>query len=586
MLRILFAIILLQKNEANILYTETEFPKTKAFLKTLESTEKFNYVQYLKIGTFNYSDEIMSYLKSPKTIVSREEQLNYLNLPKLRYRTSLKYYFNFHYMVVILIEQIMGSTFPYTFIYNMTAFSIQKVIVVFIANSPSNEYEQVFDFMYYREFVNVIYFDIESFEKNGTFLTFTRFPDYKIYSTSSFVREDLTNIKGKYLKILCTTQTTFSVCEQKNNITYGYGRFYHMAATFAQFVHGNVDLIYRQEDKMGVNITHDIRTYLNGFSNLEYLEEYPILSENSSYPVGMLTFHMAIPKSHLIDPKYYLVKPFDWTLWLSSLAYVIFGSTALYYTFKSIGRIKSYWLISNQLFRTLMAQSFTSPIQGVQMTGIYTLAFLVGFVITVWYSAILGSLLTTNLYEPQVRTLDDMRRIGMKYVHKQTDYYMENYMSGYKETRDLAVSVPAEEYLEFTKIHNSSAAIMLMSSLFEFPDIYQYYIKSDHILEYLFHRVEFIYSSNFWTARYDTHIRNVVDSGLYDYWLRNYDIYKAGFYRMLEPQEPEQFLRILDINFFKYPFLVLFIGLTAGGLVFLFEITIFKNINLMILVKK
>lgn len=196
-----------------------------------------------------------------------------------------------------------------------------------------------------------------------------------------------------------------------------------------------------------------------------------------------------------------------------------------------------------------------------------------GFMITTWYSAILGSLITTNLYDPQIRTLDDMRKANMKYVYQMPKSEIEM-LSFYNETSDLSIYLNSAERKKYLKsLQSFTAGVISYTVMMDFPKIYEHYVLSDFVLEYYYLKAEFNTYSRIYTLKFNEYLGLIHASGLYLYWKRNYDLYDESFFSFFFVPRNLKKLRVLDLNFFVYPFAWILGGLLVASYVFFAEIS-------------
>lgn len=409
--------------------------------------------------------------------------------------------------------------------------------------------------------MNVIYLDLETFDNQ--FLTFRTFPEFQILRTSVLEIENVSNIRANNFKILCSEALLLSTCIKEKNKTLGYGRVFQLVNAFGKYVNGAIEIT-------SGNI-YDIKSQIKGSSSSQYLNSFPKLMEYQSIPIESFLMLIILPKANLIDSKLYLLKPFSWNLWLACFGYIIFGSTLLTITFSIIRQNANFWIFSNQLLRSLLSQSFSDPINGLQMSVIYILALLMGFIIFTFYSAILGSFITTNLYEKQIVSLEDMRKVNMKLVHSYDPKVIGTYM-GYNEIKDFAVHLTNKEYIQTALNLNSTTGFLMPSNLFEFDIFKNKYKVSDFVLEQTFVRLEWNFANFIFKERFDKFITLSKDTGLYNYWSKKYDLYKIGKSKIIVKSESYSLLRVLDLNFITYPIFVLMSGLIISGIVFVFEV--------------
>lgn len=299
----------------------------------------------MKIGNFSNCDEIIRFLNLPKIIVNQNSSINYLNFQKYYYNgyqiKTLKYYFHRNSLVIILFNYI---ELPIRFIFEMIEFTINQIII-FISENPTNIIKDLKDF-HKNLFTNVIYIDLENFENTQKFTSFQRFPQFHSFSSSTFIKEDFSNLKGHKFRILCETNFLFSRCRQNGRKNFGYGRYFNLVYEFGKFINAT-NVIYTDVYKKDTEI--EMRTNLKGLMNKQIVELYPSFTEFISYPIEKNFIHIAIPRSKLINTKYYIINPFSAGILLLCLSYILYASIIITLTLSFIKRKGLFWKIFNQI---------------------------------------------------------------------------------------------------------------------------------------------------------------------------------------------------------------------------------------------
>lgn len=157
--------------------------------------------------------------------------------------------------------------------------------------------------------------------------------------------------------------------------------------------------------------------------------------------------------------------------------------------------------------------------------------------------------------------------------------------SNYHVVKEIIVNLTEDEVQESFNTANSSYGTIFPSTSWEVSILqFKYFKITDFQLESAF--MSFMLPLNsIYKDRLKRFIHLIQDTGLYNYWKSRiaYELYI--FEEGEKPRrriivENEETLRILDINFFIYPFLFLIILLMFAFVVFLMEIfwKLLKNI--------
>lgn len=233
------------------------------------------------------------------------------------------------------------------------------------------------------------------------------------------------------------------------------------------------------------------------------------------------------------------------------------------------------WILTSTILRATLSQSFPWSPEGVISYSVIILILVFGYIITTWFSTLLGTFITINLYEPQIKSLKDMRIARMKFVHPYRNENIEG-MDNFNISSDLAEFVSEDEFEEILNSNQSSFGVLLEN--FGYDLVYKNYIIMDFIMDYNFMSLYLGYNP-LYNSRINDYITIVKDTGLFDYWNKNYDLYKNGFVKLTSKPLNYKFLRVLDLHFFNYPFKGLIWSLVASTFVFFVEFAIFVYIK-------
>lgn len=408
--------------------------------------------------------------------------------------------------------------------------------------------------------------------------TFEIFPKFLITSSSQFKKENMSNFKGMLLNVVCNHQWLYSLCLRINNNIYGFGRMFHIINTFIEFINATADWTIEQNNEFGHYYQmekFDLWTKLKVATVKDSIAMYPFINEMYSNSLENYDILLIVPKAKFIESFLYIVKPFTLSLWLSLLGYLTYGSVILSLAIYLIYKDLEVWTIFDQLLRTLISQSYIRPFKGPIFSIIYMLAMIFGFIVTIWYSALLGSFLTTYLREPQISTLPELIESKTKIMSSSNHI---NSTSGYNNIKDSLFFIP--KYETSFKLFNSnySFGYFIPSMTWEISSLSDNYFAIKHFyLERSF--VRFILPIHgIYKQRFNRFVDIIKDTGLYEFWKRQlyYEWRYFGEELPIEMNQhrniPEDHKRILDVKYFVYPFSFLVISCILGVVLFILEI--------------
>lgn len=483
------------------------------FLSNLQSSDNLDSIYIFKINNSIFCDKILESITLPKITVQDGFGMNYLNLPRYQLFNSFKYYFNREFMTILIAEKI-----EYNFLHNellkeIIWYSKDKIFVIITDRYFSNTLN-LLEALQKEYFLNVIYIDVESFQYSKEFITFESFSYFKLKLETTFKKETVSNLQNFPVKVACIFQFPFSYCVERDGKDFGIGRMFHLITNFVSFLNGSLKLI--TEDGFE---RIDLWTKMKSATLNDTLRMFPLDCELFSRILENYDILIIIPKSKYIKGFLYVIKPFSLQLWLLCFVYLIYASAASGLAFYIIKKDIKFWTIFDHVLRAILSQSYPNPLPGFYMNIIYLLAMIMGFVMTIWYSTLLGSFFTTFIREPQILTLTELKESNVKIV---PGGGFINTTTGFDQIKDSLILLPEFEKLLALTTANSSYAHLIPSTTWEvslllpnFTVIKEFYLERSHVRFMLP-----LYS--IFKHRLDRFIDLVQDTGLYIYWKRQF----------------------------------------------------------------
>lgn len=562
-----------------LLNLTSNLPRTIRFLKALEASESPSYINVIRFENHSSAVELLNELDQPKIVLDNSslvmekgaiKGLNYLNLPFNHSNIqTLKFYFNRSVLTVISIDKVLKL--PWDLINRLLVFTKLSTILIISGNEDSQELNKTMSTFYKSLFINVLHLDIGTFEDTQMITTYESFPKYQLVSRHKFKKDEVNNIRMKEISVAFLRTPPYSFYINRNNTKEVAGIIGHFYKEFVRFVNGTL-----------IEDIRNGRTLSNASSSLDFVANsavvslatfvklYPTTTEIFSDDIDFSDILVLIPKAKPIEKKLYLVKIFAPGIWISTLFFIFYAS-AILSAYEVITRKKTtFWRTFCQLFRSSLGQSFPYPTTFNMLSMFYMITVFFGFILTVWFSAILGSFVTTTLIDKQARTLEDLRMQNIKIAIQTKNRDLEMFY-GFNEIQDLtvnrkiqdedAVLVPSDVW------HYAIAPVMFKKSG------ERQYIKSDIIVERAFLRVPLPYQINsIYKSRINRFIGLIKDYGIYLHWhgIVPWEIYEYQG-KPYYARDEECSVHVLQLDFLVYPFWVWSIGLIFSCISFLLE---------------
>ncbi|KAH8371449.1 hypothetical protein KR093_007515, partial [Drosophila rubida] len=297
----------------------------------------------------------------------------------------------------------------------------------------------------------------------------------------------------------------------------------------------------------------------------------------SSVTLYLLKDYIIVPHARPIASHLYFGRPFAWILWLAVIATVVYGMLMLYVSNGSdrseIG-LHLLWSLCHILF---ISQSRLTAFNWQQWT-IHFIMILSGFILTNLYVAMLSSMLTSGLFEPQLNTLQDLKY--SPYPLLVDDYYIDFLKQ--------IVSLPSE--VKNRMVMATSAN--LFKARTDLNTSYMYFAYEDR-LEAALYQQNLLKVPRFkkipesfmdglmalplapslpYQSLFNTYLRRIFECGVWhklksDSWMDTID---SGIYKLMRDDEVER--KPFDLSFYLFVFILWAVGLTLAGLCLLMEL--------------
>lgn len=555
------------------------FPHTTEFLRTLLADEKPDYVNIIKIGNCSTFHELLSTFDLPKTITDTNNLeisfengyhrligFNFLNFPQYDKILTLKYYFKRSFLSVIFVDKISPNLVIH--IEWLLLFSRLSTVVIISNNEGDQLLESVMEALHSKNFINVLYLNVGRFEEEQLFTTYDSFPGFKLASRQTFDKQEINNIMKKEVSVGLIESQPYCIYDREKKDASGI--MVHFYKNFVQFVNGTfLRKMYGKLETGHSLIGHDFAITLPFMPLSFYKDLYPVSMEICSDDIDFTDLILIIPKAKPMKKELYLVKIFSIDIWILTLTVVFFAS-GCFAMYEMITRQRvTFWRTFGQVFRSSLGQSFPWPSTIHSSSIFFLMCLLFGFILTLWFNAILGSFVTSTLYDKQPKSVEDLRRQNIK-IQISTQYN-PHLFKNFKELEDLAV------YGEYRKDQENASLILghtlnlLRNTKYARETSNMSYIQSDFVVERSFLR-SFLKIDSFYKDKVNRFIGLIKDRGLFQRWcdLANKEFSDTQDYKPRSVQDSS--IQVLQLEFFLYPFCVWAMGLFLSCIVFLFEI--------------
>lgn len=566
--------------------------KLQSFISSLLSFDTFSFVNIFYFNTKSDLEIFQSTTKLPRMIFNMIPDIYEIEIWGLHFNGSNEIVFqtlNFDFKMfsIIILNQQSGFDENSTFLYPMDFQGDSKLLVIFEDNIDF----EVTELFIEMGLLNLIFISAKSFDENQEFFTFEIFPTFKIKSnkfTSSrgdpYINHGM-NFRGNEISVVCPNDVPNCIYQLSN--TGGIPRFsgimLNILLDFQTFTNSNLKIFFEPQLK---------------FEGLDYFDKYDIFamtvflpphkrySENymnfhlSSYPLEMLNIFAVVPSAKTLDPWLYPFEPFSIEIWMA-LTVLVFYTTFLI----KLSNLEDC-LETGDYFTRILRLYLAQPIKiwnnHPTLWVFYILTIMFGFVINVWYAAILGSFMTTYLNEKPINSLEDLKARNIELICPNLPEYNTSFrkIPEIKKNLHMFSFRPFEETAHMLNSLNDRYAYLEDSNHWKYFMLPQMDYFKDHRLERLETNFRTYFLNFFFkfNSLYKNRLNRLIfllkDVGLYQHYADSVFIDNLKF-KFLDLnysiRTQKKKVRVLEVSYFIYIFLGWILGIIISACVFCIE---------------
>ncbi|XP_033233550.1 uncharacterized protein Ir60e, partial [Drosophila pseudoobscura] len=461
---------------------------------------------------------------------------------------------------------------------------LHELQIVFVSREdPTSWQQELFSYCYQKGFLHVILIH------QSSLYTYLPYPSIQVVELSNlseyFIRERQTcNFLGFTIRTVCTdlAPRDFKYVDQKNQLLrsgYMYSALKEFAdrcnATLADVPIPGVEVINRYESVFQMLYSKEI-DFVSYPKDLQW-------DVKSSLPLSILNEYFVVPHAPPIASYMYFAKPFGWTLWLILVA-TVFYVTIMLFLVRS-GRERGQRrrpqigvCFLRSLSHFLYISNYETRISGWQDLLVYIILTLGGFTLTNVYLAMLSSMLTSGLYEPQYNTLESLAKAPYSTLHD--DYYLRSFvMKSFlpEAVRRNSISMNGSMLKKLRDGLDTRFMYCLYEDRLELVLRQQYLLKTPRckvITQSIGFALESHVVSNSlpYLRMFNEYTRRIQEYGILakmksDTWTQ---LIENGMYSLMRDEDPSA--KAYDMEFYFFAFFLWALGLAFSMLVFVWEL--------------
>lgn len=408
--------------------TPTQFGN---LINTIVDSEDLSYIHILKDVSVEIPDQIFSHITKviPNVIIDISQPVNFLNLDFQN--DTLAFSFNARTMFIAFLESQVDSR-RISAIQPRTEFLKDSWIIVVLPDNSTDRNKKRYVQTFYNKFHNnIIALDSKSFESERQFYSADLYPTFepkvKSFDNTPPIKTNAMNIEGREITFLCPG---FTDCMEFKKGQW-LGMDYNIILGFSKFINASLKVFNEKDfkakfgivpyDKEILHIDFKVKESFLNPRNLNLKKAIP-----RTLKKAIITFQFSyvvvVPSPVEISQKYYIIRPFTLPVWMTLVCFVLGTSFLLKLTFKTTGRESEFMQLLGEIIKAFIAQSFNFKQKGRMIVVIQVFLIIVSFMVNVWYLSILGSYLTSLIYEKPLKTIEDLAEHATPFVISLKNY--------------------------------------------------------------------------------------------------------------------------------------------------------------------
>lgn len=561
--------------------------KLQSFISSLLSIESFSFLNILYFNTIPDLQIYQNTTNLPRVIFHltpnvSDDQVGLICDNGVFYKVIpfQKLFFNSNIFSIIFVSREYEFDTNYLSILNFQEDS--KLLVIF---ADSIDFEAA-SILIRAGFLNIILLSAQDFEESQEFFTFGVFPSVKTIRNKYASRlrnpylNHLGNLHTHYLKVLCPNDIPNCMYPEDGNQDFG-GIMLKIILDFYRITNCYLSIAHSSDLKEeGLKNLEEYDIYgITVFTPPVSFEENYVFFQQSSYPLDFLDMLIAVPSPKPIHPSLYPFRPFSLEIWIA-IASVILYSTLLV-KLSAVENVETGDYFTRTL-RLALAQSISFNHNHPVLSLFYVLNSLFGFVISLWYGAILGSFMSTYLKESPITCIEDLRSREIEIIHQDLMDYNFNLtldLTLIYDNWDLFTAVSLEDASELLNTMDDSFAYLEDSNHWNYFMRPQMKFYRDPKLRCLDVKLGTSYLSIYFKfntvfqSRFNRLIFLLKDVGLYQHYSESVFIHNLNHHFVNHTEiSPTAEVQVLTLTYFSKVFVGWSLGIGISSLVFLYEI--------------
>ncbi|CAD7080670.1 unnamed protein product [Hermetia illucens] len=387
--------------------------------------------------------------------------------------------------------------------------------------------------------VDVVFFQNQDHPLMFTYHPFNNLQIIKLKNVSEFFANRLMNLNKHPLKLIKFNSPPKTILSRDGEEVLGY--FGHLITSYIRKRNATIDIIPRVEE---VSIYKEVIDYLASRELDMTFGAMPMFHRNIgeiSYPVIVEKYCVMVPAPKVIPVYRNFLQPFEENVWIAVICGAVYMTLVTYIVSAVVNGRKDISAALTTSICFIIARGEIGIYSNLnrRLLIIYLLLFLLGFILSNMYCALLTTFLTAPSYERELKTLDDLAAAGLKIVAEcaEVNYLLKS--DAYKKYHPLLIGLMPIDHVKMRKDLNNTNASLSPIGIFEFLDDIQKYqndikFKITNMCPYdVYYGVSFK-DESILVEDFNSHVSLAQQSGLLNYWKTNafFEALRSGYLRL------------------------------------------------------
>ncbi|CAD7080667.1 unnamed protein product [Hermetia illucens] len=449
--------------------------------------------------------------------------------------------FNRNFLLVAIIDGVTARNALLEKVFALTYRNPMAKVIFFLAEDTkmtTTAVQSLIRKCFDSSVVDVVFFQNQDPPLMFTYHPFNNLQIIKLKKVSEFFANRLMNFNKHPLKLIKFNSPPKTILHRDGEVL---GYFGHLITSYLQKRNATIEIIPRIEEK---SIFEEVIHYIASRELDMPFGAMPMFHRNlgeMSYPVIFVKYCVMVPAPKVIPVYRNFLQPFEENVWIAVICGAAYMTVVTYIVSAVVNGRKDISAALTTSICFIIARGEIGIYSNLnrRLLIIYLLLFLLGFILSNMYCALLTTFLTAPSYERELKTLDDLAAAGLKILAEWAEVNYLLKFDAYKKYHPLLVGLTPLDDVKVRKHLNNTNALFNPIDNFEYLDDIQKYqndikVKFTDMCPYDVYFGVAFKDESILVEDFNRHIFLAQQSGLLNYWKTNafFEALRSGYLRL------------------------------------------------------